>query len=102
MGCGQWIISSGAAKSYDRSLCDKSTKFGVVMLYFMHFHFRMGTIKNYNDKPPLLTFLKSYETRKPYKHTHLSSTCIQHVNEHENMFVCSKNMFIVNCLYFSV
>ena len=58
MGCGQWIISSGAAKSYDRSLCDKSTKFGVVMLYFMHFHFRMGTIKNYNDKTTIINIFE--------------------------------------------
>ena len=56
MGCGHRIISSGAAKSYDRSLCDKSTKFGVVMLYFMHF--RMGTIKNYNDKTTIINIFE--------------------------------------------
>ena len=49
---------SEAVKSYDRSLCDKSTKFGVVILYFMHFHFRMGTIKNYNGKPTIINIFE--------------------------------------------
>ena len=66
----------------------------------MHFILGWVRLKITMVKPPLLIFLKSFEPMKPYKHTLLSSTCIQHINEHENMFVCSKNMFIVNCLYF--
>ena len=92
-------LYSGAVKSYDHSLCDKSTKFGVVIRYFI-----LGWVplKITMVNPPLLTFSKNFEPRKPYKSTLLSSTCILYINEHENMFVCSKNMFIVNCLYFSV